>query len=309
MKTSQLRKNFSATNLLFLFLFTLFTFSCVSIKPSTVQLSAEVGRRLSEMERIHQLALQRYFDMEKQKVEDFLANTWEPLFLKNFLGISGVLQQLQNASRIDDKGKSILKQGIADYLVDKTEAEKAATELVDKLSTSRKGEEGIVRTVLGKFVENNKLDEAVRHINALLGSDEPARIIIEFAEAAHQEMQAQRKEMLGPIELARAEATATLSEAYGELIRGQSTITGRLEAAARLSKQQDELLDKLGIGKVSNDLKEHLANVSAKVDGAISLARKEIEKENSIIPDKILDALKSALDKPKTDSLNKKPTK
>src|SRR5690606_33146561 len=134
------------------------------------------------------------------------------------------------------------------------EADKAATELVNKSTETRKEEDGVVRTILARYVEDQKLNSAVIHISSLLGTDEPARIIFDFAEAAHQEMQAQRKEMLEPIEKARAEAVATLSEAYAEMIRGQSTITGRLEAAAKRSGQQDELLDKLGVGKIPAEL-------------------------------------------------------
>jgi hypothetical protein len=292
-------------SLIYLLVFSVFNFSCVSIKPSTVQLSAEVGERLTEMEKIHQLTVQRYFDMEKQKVEDFLTNTWEPLYLKNFLGTSQVLQLLQNTSRIDDRFKNILREGIAGYLDDKTEAKKAADTLAARLSTSRKGEEGVVRTVLQRFVESNKLEDAIAHINALLGSDEPARIIIDFAAQAHKDMEDQRSEMMAPIEKARAETVATLSASYAELIRGQATITGRLEAAARRSKQQDELLDKLGVSKISQDVEKQLANVSEKVDVAITAAEKAAKQGEGIIPDKILNELKKGLEKPDSTHKNK----
>jgi hypothetical protein len=251
---------------------------CVSIKPSTVQLSVAVGERLSEMEKIHQLAIQKYFDMEKQKVEDFLTNTWEPQFLKNFLGTSQVLDMLQNVSKIDDRGRRSIKSGISRYLTDTSEAERATKELVAKLTETRKGEDGLVRTVLTKFVENNKLDAAVIHVSSLLGTDEPARIILDFAEAAHEEMLAQRKEMLAPIEQARAEAVASLSEAYAELIRGQSTITGRLEAAARRSKQQDELLNKLGVGQVPKELVDKMTDITNKVNKGLGAANTAVKK-------------------------------
>lgn len=251
--------------------------SCVSIKPSTVQLSAEVGERISEMQGIHQLALQRYFDMEKQKVETFLTEKWEPLFLRNFLGTSRVLPMLQNVAKIDDKGRAAIREAIALYLVDKKEADKAAKELVDKVSDSRRGEDGVIRTVLTRFVEDNQVDAAVIHVSSLLGTDEPARIIFDFAEAAHKQMLAQRNEMLAPIEQARAEAMAALAEGYSELIRGQSTITGRLEAAAKRSRQQDELLDKLKL-RISDDVVNRMAGFSAQVNQALSAANAIIEK-------------------------------
>lgn len=269
--------------------------ACVSIKPSTVELSTQVGQRMSEMEKIHQLALQRYFDMEEKRIEDFLTNTWEPLFLKNFLGTSGILQLLQNTAAIDDKGKRILAEGIALYLTDRTEADKAATDLVAKLTTSRKDEAAMVKSVLVRYVEDKKLENAVTHIVALLGTDEPAQIILEFAEAAHREMLAQRKEMLAPLQQARAEAVSTLSEAYAELIRGQSTITGRLEAAAKRSKQQDELLGKLGVKPVSVALATKMADVSGKVTNALTKAQEVVDKQKPGEKINIVSAIKDAL--------------
>lgn len=282
---------------LFFLLFPLLFCSCVSIKPTTVELSAQVGQRISEMQNIHQLALQRYFDMEKQKVEDFLTNTWEPLFLKNFLGTSNILALLQNVSRMDEQTKNILKEAMTPYLMDKTKAEKLTTDLVGKISVIRKGEDEIVRTTLTGAVAPERLDAAVIHISSLLGTDEPARIIFDFAEAAHQEMQAQRKELLAPIEEAKAQAAAALSEAYSELIRGQSTITGRLEAAAKISKQQDELLGKLGISRISKEATDRLTSISSKVNDAL----KAVGDAKGGDAGAILKALKEGLNK-KTDS-------
>lgn len=282
-------------SLALLFSLTTLLYSCVSIKPSTVELSTQVGQRISEMEGIHQKALQRYFDMEKQKVEDFLTRTWEPLFLKNFLGTSNVLQLLQNVSGFDEEGKKVLQEGIALYLTDPTEAPRAADKLVSKISDSRKGESGAVREVLKDFVENKKLDAAVVHISSLLKTDEPARIIFEFAEAAHNEMQAQRKELLAPIDEARMEASASLSEAYAELIRGQSTITGRLEAAAKRTKQQDELLEKFGVKEIANKATESMANLSTKVNNALTKAQTFITAGKEVVPESILNSIKEAL--------------
>ena len=287
----------SHSSFIILFIVLVIQVSCVSIKPSTVQLSAQVGERISEMEKLHQLAIQRYFDMEKQKIEDFLSKTWEPLFLKNFIGTSQILQLLQNVKKVDDNGKSILKEGISLYLEDKSEADKAATELVNKLTETRKEEDGVVRTILAKYVEDKNLNTAVIHVSSLLGTDEPARIIFDFTEAAHQEMQAQRKEMLAPIEEARAEAVATLSEAYAEMIRGQSTITGRLEAAAKRSGQQDELLDRLGVGKIPAELTDKMISISEKVNEGLSKAQEVANKQKNGDGGDILSAIKDALKK------------
>lgn len=268
---------------------------CVSIKPSTVELSAQVGQRISEMEKIHQLALQKYFEMEEKRIEDFLTNTWEPLFLKNFLGTSGILDMLQRTASIDERNRGILREAIALYLSDTAEAERAANEIAAQLTASRKNEPDLIKTILVRYVEDTKLERAVIHTVAMLGSDEPARIILEFAEAAHQEMLAQRKEMLAPLRQANAEAVASLSESYSELIRGQATITGRLEAAAKRSKQQDELLGKLGVQPISQQLADKMSSISGKVSSALIKAQDIVDQKKEGASMDIVDTIKKVL--------------
>lgn len=260
---------------------------CVSIKPSTVALSAEVGSRLSEMETIHLIALLRYFDMEQKRVEDFLSQEWEPLFLKNFLARSRILSLLQNPSPLNQSNQLILTETIRLYLSDTSEASRAATELVKALGNQRKGEEALVRSVLDRFVEGPQLSQAVSHVSAVLGSEDPAQLMIEFAQAAHQQMLAVRQEMLAPLQEARQEAMASLSAAYVELIRGQATITGRLEAASRRSKQQDELLEKLGVKPISQEAAQKMSAISEKVTKALSQAKELIDQKDGKALDKI----------------------
>ncbi len=260
------------SNMLVIFFVSLLICSCGSvIRQSTVKLSADVGNRITEMEHLHQLSVQRFFDMERQKVEDFLTNTWEPLFLKNFLGTSQVLQMLQNVSRIDENNRQQLQEAFAGYLTDPSEAKEATDKLVDTLNIERKSEDGLVRAVVNDYVPDNKVDAAVIHITSLLGTDDPARIIFEFTEAAHTEMNARRESLLAPIEQARQETVAELSAAYAQLVRGQSTITGRLEAAAKVSTEQDKLLNAFGFDNATKKLQSKLSGFTSKIDGALGI--------------------------------------
>lgn len=177
-----------------------FLTSCVSIKPSTVELSDEVGKRIVDMQTSHQILVSRYFDLEKKRIEDFITETWEPKFLTNFMKTSNVMELLKT----DPK---------------------------------------------------------------------PEKVIMEFADAAHVEMQKQRNSMLAPIEEAKLQTTTALNDAYSELIRGQSTITGRLEAAAKRSTQQDELVGKLKLTDVSNKITTDLASFSTKLQEALAKAK------------------------------------
>ena len=291
------RKIFPSIFLLILIL--IFT-SCGSvIRQSTVQLSADVGNRITEMEHLHQLAIQRYFDVEKNKVEDFLTNTWEPLFLKNFLGTSQILQLLENTSKIDESVQNQIKDVFSEYLTDPSEASDATNKLVSQLNTSRDTEEGVVKTVVSDYVEDSKINAATIHINSLLGTDSPAMLILDFTEAADTEMIAGRASLLAPIEQARAETIAELSAAYAELVRGQSTITGRLEAAAKVSQEQDRLLGVLGINNATKNIQSKLSNFTTKIDGALGVVNGLAAEDNSgniNLPNNILTTLQSKLE-------------
>jgi hypothetical protein len=181
---------------IFLLIINLFLFSCVSIKPSTVELSTEVGQRIVDMQNSHQVAVSSYFDNEKKKVEDFLTETWQPQFLKNFMATSKVMDILKT-------------------------------------------------------------------------DPNPENVIMDFAEAAHDEMQKQRALMVAPIDAAKLEATTALTDAYAQLISGQSTITARLEAATKRSQQQDELLGKLKLGDITNKATTSMVSISTKVQNAL----------------------------------------
>jgi hypothetical protein len=224
------------------------------------------------METLHQLAIQRYFDLETQKVEDFLTKTWEPLFLKNFLGTSQILDKLQNVSLIDESVGNQIEEALSLYLTDPAEARTATDAIIEKLNTTRRMETDDVQSVVSDYVEDEKISAAVIHITSLLGTDDPARIILEFAEAAHVEMNDRRRTLLAPIEQARAETAAELSGAYAEIIRGHSTITGRLEAAAKVSEQQDQLLGVLGIKGTTQGIQEKMSMITQTVDNALGLA-------------------------------------
>ncbi|MEM9821823.1 MAG: hypothetical protein AAF985_12155 [Bacteroidota bacterium] len=298
------------SSLLSLFLLVFFLSSCGSvIRQSTVQLSADVGNRITEMEHLHQLAIQRYFDVEKKKVEDFLTNTWEPLFLKNFLGTSQILQLLQNTSKIDESLQNQIKDVFSEYLTDPSEAGEASQKLVNALNQSRDSEEGVVKTVVSDYVEDDKITAATIHINSLLGTDSPAKLILDFAEAAHTEMNSRRQSLLAPIEQARSETIAELSAAYAELVRGQSTITGRLEAAAKVSQEQDRLLGVLGVNNATQKLQSKLSNFTTKIDGALGIVNglaAEDSSGNVNLPSNILQTLQSELEKinDKTSTIN-----
>jgi hypothetical protein len=155
----------------------LYLAGCATISPSAVQLSSEVGSRITEMEELHQLALQRYFEVEKRRVEDFLKNEWEPLFLKNFLGTSGILKDLQKTREIDENMRLVMLETASEYLSDPDEAENLVNELRSGLNNARKGEPDLIRSLLKRYIEDDLIDAAATHFTSILGTDDRRRLM------------------------------------------------------------------------------------------------------------------------------------
>src|SRR6185295_1930427 len=214
--------------------------------PATPRLSAEVGSRLSDLSAAHEAAVRRYFDGERRRVEEFLEDEWIPLFLKNFLGTSGILQDLEEHQSFTDEEKQQIIEAIRTYLQDPDEAEKAGANLFRELEKGRADEPETTRRVLGPFVEDDHLAEASVHIAALLRTAAPAELILDFAEAAHAEIEKERRELMEPLRLLEEDTLSQLNAAWKEALTGQGVITGRLEAASRASAEQDRLLGALG---------------------------------------------------------------
>lgn len=246
---------------------------CATVGPASVRLSSESAARSAELGTLHQELVSKYFDAERQRVETFLKEKWEPQYLRNLIGMSGIMGDIKKSMSFDEAKRNELKVALELYLDDDTEAPKVVDRITAALTKTREDEPGEVRKILKDFVPDPQEESAAAHIAALLGTHEPALLIMEFAAAAHEEMAAQRKEMIGPIDAAEKQVLAELTEAYTTLARAQGTITARLEAASRAREQQDKLLMSAGIENPSA-LRARLAGISDKIGNALKEAEK-----------------------------------
>ncbi len=266
--------------------------ACSSISPSTVQLSADVGSRIAEMQRLHLEAVHSYFAVERQKIEDFLTDEWEPLFLRNFLATSDILNKLKNVSQFSQSERSELVQAMRLY-VDSTQALAAVDALIPKLDAERSGEPAVIRSTLSQFgLADPQLEAATVHVTSLLGTDTAGHLMILWAEAAHGEMRKRRQSLLDPLARQEQQVAAELGAAYGQILAGQSAITGRLEAASRVSQEREQLFQSLGVGNLAQDVQNRLADLSGKLDQGLSVARTALNNaEGTNALDAILQAL------------------
>lgn len=243
---------------------------CVRMSRATPQLSAELGSRIAEMQGLHQLTLTRFFDAERQRVEEFMDREWIPLFLRNFLGTSGLLNDLAAAGRVSEADREAIRLAIVTYLADSSEADRLTAEIVQTVTRSRSVEDTLVRRVVARFVDDARVDRATSHVTSLLRSADPGLLVLEWAGDAQTQINLRRKQLLDPINAAERQAASELAQAYGDMAAANGAITGRLEAAAKVTAQQDELLGALGAGDLAARTRQRLASVSEAVGSALS---------------------------------------
>jgi hypothetical protein len=267
------------------------------MSEATPKLSAELGSRIAEMQGLHELTLERFFDAERRRIQDFLTQEWNPLLLKNFLGTSKLLVTISEAGYISDSDSSAIRTAAKRYLSDTTEADRLTREVVAAVRGSRGGEEKLVKPIISRFVENDRVDDAVTHIVSLLKSEDPATLVLEWAEDAQEQINLKREQMMAPLDEAERTAKSDLAKAYGEMAQANGAITGRLEAASRASAQQTALLNAFGVDSVGERLRLRLSNISGAVGEALAIA--DTALSNSLDPKalgkSLLDALRAKL--------------
>lgn len=267
---------------------------CARMSQATPKLSAELGSRIAEMRGLHELTLRRFFDGERDRIEAFLDREWTPLFLRNFLGTSNLLNDIAAAGFVSERDQSAIQTALARFLRDTTEAPRAMREVVAVVTRTRSAEPAAVRPVIQRFVDDPRVDAATTHVSALLRSEDPAILVLEWAEDAQEQINLMRRQMLDPVNEAERMATSEVAEAYAQMAQANGAITGRLEAAAKVTEQQDALLKAFGIDSAAGKIRQRLAGISGAVGSALTLARSELAKgAGDTEARRILDALRT----------------
>ena len=138
MKTSNTRLLFSTIiNLVGAILLLATVAGCSGFGPSTVELSRATTVRVKDLHQIHQAAINQYFDFQEVRVEEFIEREWAPLFLRNFLGNSGIIIDINSASRVSKQAQLEISEAVKSYLDDDSESDQLSGEIAAKLTTSR----------------------------------------------------------------------------------------------------------------------------------------------------------------------------
>jgi len=221
---------------------------CATVGPAVPELSGRVGDRLAEMRSLHEHAIRRMFEGERRRLDAFVDLRWTPAFLRNYVGNSDILSTVSARRTISEERESDVTGALKGYLPnDTTEASRAARAVVAAIESDRVTEPATIRRELTKYVDDKQLDAATRHVIALLGTDDPARELIEWARHTEREIQRQRRTLHAPIDSAEDHTLAELDSAYDKLVTAQAALTARMQKAANLKQLQDDALRSVGL--------------------------------------------------------------
>ena len=111
-----------------------------------------------------------------------------------------------------------------------------------------------------------------------------------WLQVAHERVEKMRSELLAPLKAQRADITAKLSEAYGRVQKANSAVSGYLASVAKVTDLQNDLLSKLGVPDLSDQVAKAASQISSRLDQAIPAADKKL-KDVEVLKDKLSEKL------------------
>ena len=209
--------------------------SCVSVPEEAVVLSNVVGTQIAEHRASHEAFVRRYYARSRDVVEMFLRDRWVPEYLDRFVTRSGVMDLLTTAEEVFSE-------------------EELARLREEILAVSGIGE---VRTPL-----------VVDAVSRVFGDAERGRIMLDFARVALDEIEAQRAELMEPLDQQEREVLDHLADSYAQLQQAQNQVTAYLASARDVTRSQDEVLDAMGLRRVRDDALERAVRLSERLTAA-----------------------------------------
>ena len=227
--------------------------SCVSVPPEAVVLSNLVGTQIAEHRASHEEFVRRYYARSRDVVEIFLKDRWVPEYLDTFVRRSNVMELLITPDEVFDEER----------------LEQLQTEI---MAVSGVGE---VRTPL-----------IIEAVSRVFGDAERGEIMLDFAEVALGEIEAQRSELLDPLTFQEQEVLSHLAASYGQLQQAQAQVTAYLGSAQEVTRTQDEILEAMGVRQLRDDALAEVVVLSERLAAAAragETAAEALERMKAII--------------------------
>ena len=107
--------------------------------------------------------------------------------------------------------------------------------------------------------------------NTKEATDEAVGIMLEFTEAAKNQIESKREELLVPIIKQKNEIMGNIDSSYQNVIYANSTLTAYLESTRRLKESQGNIISGLGLDGLDDSFTEKLLELSDFMDEAIKV--------------------------------------
>jgi hypothetical protein len=218
--------------------FCLTFFSCARVPSQAVVLSRTVGERLPALQASHEAFISAYFEVSRERMEDFIDQRWIPTFLGNFVHDADLMQKLENVQPLTS-GQN--------------------TQLQAKLQES-----GI-----------SPMDQVkvIRAVNVAFGDPDRGKLVLLFSEAALKQIETKRKSLLNPIDEQERQSLEELRKVYAQVEQAQSTVTAHLSSIHKVSEEQDQVLARLGLLKERDAIIDKALQTNQEIMGIIDAGK------------------------------------
>jgi hypothetical protein len=187
---------------------------CVKVPPQAVVLSRTVGERLPDLQASHEAFISAYFQLSRERVEDFLDQQWIPTFLGNAVREANLMHELENVQPLTAEQNTQLQAKLLEAGISQADQVK------------------IIRAVSNAF-----------------GDPDRGKLVLQFSESALKKIQAKRKSLLTPIDEQERQSLEELRKVYAQVEQAQNTVTAHLSSIRKVSEEQDQVLARLGLLK------------------------------------------------------------
>ena len=193
---------------------------CASVPREAVELSHVASRRVADTQSAHEALAHAYFRLSRDRIEDFLQHRWIPTFLANFVAGAKLMDELQNPIALTEEQRRRLQEELA-------------------RATTLRGQ---------------SLDQAVLAVNSAFADSARGSIVLEFADAALEQIATQRRALLDPIDEQERLVLDALRTNYAEMMQIQSAITGFIQSAHDVRAEEDAVLRRLNLLQARDSL-------------------------------------------------------
>uniref|UniRef100_UPI003217F14C hypothetical protein n=1 Tax=uncultured Draconibacterium sp. TaxID=1573823 RepID=UPI003217F14C len=113
-------------------------------------------------------------------------------------------------------------------------------------------------------------------------SKEALDIMQEFLEAAREQIESKRNDLLLPIKKQKSEILRSIDQSYENAIYANTTVTAYLKSLRKLKDTQQEVLTKIGLDGVDGLITDSLMKFSEEVEKAVKVGKKiDIESDDA----------------------------